>query len=145
MLLLTESGYGKPDRSGPRCHERARLRRRELACSELKYRALAKFSSSILVAQDGPVHAGPALVAGQQRTVHVEGPERHQAQDPFRDEGAVVEREDQVGRERADTFLLRPVRKGRSEDDEAAGPGEVGDGVEPALLLGVVLMGIDLI
>ena len=96
-----------------------------------------------LAVQDGPVHAGPAPVAGQQRAVHVEGPERRQAQDPLRDEGAVVEREDQVGRERAEAFLLRPVKTFRGEDGEAAGPGEVGDGVEPALLPGVVLMGID--
>jgi len=92
--------------------------------------------------QHGPVDRRAAAVFWQQRSMDVEGPQRGQTKNLLADHIPVIDREDQIGLERAD--FLQPLRRGDlfgREDRHCVFAGGLGRCLEPDLFVRVVLVG----
>ena len=92
-----------------------------------------------LAVQHRPVHAGPPSVTGQERAVHIKGPQRREAQDGHGKHGPVVKRKNHVRRGLPNALHAGLLR----QDRQAVGTRQVIHRIEPTLLIRIILMGID--
>jgi len=93
----------------------------------------------VLAAQDGPVHRGAAAELGQQRAVHVVGAAHGGGEERGLQHEAVVEREDEIRRDRLHAGEeFRRVRVVGRGDFDVIAAGQLLDALEPDVLLRVV-------